>query len=158
MESILSSTASRMSDVAANAVIEDSTTIPETPPSQAGVDRHDPIDDFLQSSDNDIPEIGSIPIVSISSVGVIDSSGDIFNSDVPVSDVMGIEGVEDEGIAIELVDRADGDVDSDDNDVAGTPPIAVNMKRSKHTHVNHEQGEEMNLQEGNDDIDGGQVI
>jgi hypothetical protein len=69
MESILSSTASRLSDVAVNTVIEDSTTIPETPPSQAGVD-HDRIDDFLQSSDNDIPEIGNIPIASVSSVGM----------------------------------------------------------------------------------------
>jgi hypothetical protein len=131
MESILSSTASRLSDVAMNAVIEDSTTIPETPPSQAGVDCRDPIDNFLQSSDNDIPEIGNIPLASVSSVGVMDSSGDMFNSDVPVSDVVAIEGVEDEGVEhavlIELMDRVDGDVDSDD-DVARTPPISANVK------------------------------
>jgi hypothetical protein len=156
-----SSTASRMSDLAANEFIEDSTTIPETPPSQGDVEHHDPIDDFLQSSDNDIPEIGGIPIVPVSP----DGSGDIFNSvitttgimnissDIPIPDVMNIEDGEDEGIAIELVDRADGGIDSDDY-VSGTPPpITVNMKRIKHMNHGHD---EMNGQQGDDDEDGDQ--
>jgi hypothetical protein len=43
----ISSTASRISDLIANELIESSIIVPETPPSQATVE-HDPIDDFLQ--------------------------------------------------------------------------------------------------------------
>jgi hypothetical protein len=43
----ISSTASRISDLAANELIESATVVPETPPSQSTVER-DPIDDFLQ--------------------------------------------------------------------------------------------------------------
>jgi hypothetical protein len=98
MEFTLSSTASRLSTVAMNADIEDSTTVKETPPSQAGIVRRYPINDFLENSDNDIPDIGTALPVPIPSVGVMDSSGDMFNNNAPVSDAMDDESVEYEGM------------------------------------------------------------